>query len=464
MASASAPSQSGGSKKGFVFVISIVSALGGLLFGYDIGVIAGALPFIAESFGLSNLAQGVVTSSLLVGAAVGALAAGNLSDRFGRRKLLLVAAVVFVIGAVGSAFAPGTLLLIVARFVLGLAVGGASLVVPLYIAEMTPPENRGALVSLNQLMITIGILISYLVSSALTPAEAWRWMLGLALVPAVFLGIGMLFLPDTPRWFVSKRLFDRARAVLQRSRDEQRVEPELNEISEIEEQERREARGWGELTQPWVRPMIVVGVGLAITQQITGINTIIYFAPTILQATGLGSLAAIVSTVGIGTVNVLITVLAIALIDRVGRRPLLLVGLGGMVVSVILLGAVYLLPSLQGVVGYAALFFIVAYVAFYAVSLGPVVWLMISEIYPLSVRGSAMSISTISLWLANTVVALTFLSLFGALGLTITFWIFAVIGVAAWFFVFFLVPETKQRSLEEIEADLKRKNPAAQAS
>lgn len=224
-------------------------------------------------------------------------------------------------------------------------------------------------------------------------------------------------------------------------------------------QERKAASLSDRLTSRTVRPMLVVGVGLAIIQQITGINTIIYFAPSILRATGFGTSGAMLSTVGVGIVNVALTVVAIGLVDRLGRRPLVLIGLAGMALSAVLLGSVYLLPDLRGAAGYAALIAIAGYVAFYAVSLGPVVWLMISEIYPLRIRGSAMSVSTIALWLTNVVVALTFLSMFAALGGTATFWIYAGICLAAWLFTYFLVPETKQRTLEEIEADLVVRRP-----
>lgn len=440
----------------FVFAVSVVSALGGMLFGYDIGVISGALLFLAHDFGLGPFLQGVVTSSLLVGAAVGALVGGRLADRFGRRTVLGVSAAVFIIGALGSAFAPETWTLICSRFVLGLAVGAASLVVPLYIAEMTPPANRGALVSLNQLMITIGILVSYLVNSALAASESWRWMLGLAVVPAVLLGIGMLLLPDTPRWFLSKGRQTEAESVLRRSRPAEAIAEEMRSITEVLNRQRAETPRLAELANKGVRPMLIVGVGLAIIQQITGINTIIYFAPSILRETGFGTSGAMLSTVGVGVVNVVLTVVAIFLIDRLGRRPLALSGLGGMVLCAALLGAVYLLPDLRGFAGYAALICIAGYVACYAASLGPVVWLMISEIYPLRIRGSAMGVSTIALWLTNVIVALTFLSMFAAIGPTATFWIYAAICLAAWLFTYFLVPETKQRSLEQIEAELVR--------
>ena len=446
-------SATSGSGNGFVYLIAGVCALGGLLFGYDIGVISGALLFIEEDLALSTFLQSVVVSVLLVGAVVGALAGGPLSDRYGRRRIVMLAAIIFVVGAIGAGLSPGVGALIAFRFVLGLGVGLASLIVPLYIAEISPADVRGGLVSLNQLMITIGILAAYLVNYALAEAEAWRWMLALAAVPAVILGVGMFFLPETPRWLVSQDLTDRARAVLTRTRGAARVEDELADIERVENQEEE---GVGELRAPWVRPALIVGIGLAIFQQITGINTIIYYAPTILKETGFGASASILATVGVGVVNVLLTVVAIWLVDRVGRRPLLLFGLIGMIISLVLLGLAFLLPALSGVVGVLSTVCLMLFVASFAVSLGPVFWLMISEIYPLKVRGSAMSVATIANWASNFVVALTFLSLVEALGQTATFWLYALVSIGAWFFVYFLVPETKGRTLEKIEEDLRQ--------
>lgn len=446
-----------GNTNPFVYAISAVSALGGMLFGYDTGVISGALLFIREEFGLSAFLQGAVVSSLLVGATVGALAAGPFSDRYGRRAVLISAAIVFALGALLAALAPSAAVLIIARFLLGLAVGTASLIVPLYIAEVAPAEVRGALVNFNQLMITVGILVSYLVGYAFASAEGWRWMLGLAAVPAVMLGIGMLFLPETPRYLVSQHLVEEARSVLRRLRGEQDVEEELGEIVAVEEQERREASGWGELAQPWVRPMLVVGVGLAVFSQITGVNTIIYYAPSIFEATGLAASASILATVGLGTVNVVMTVVAIMVIDRIGRRPMLLTAFSGMGLSLGVLGLAYLLPNLSGAIGYLAIICIATYLVFFAFGLGAIVWVLISEIYPLKVRGSAMGLATMGHWIANFAISLTFLPLVEALGETVTFWAYGIMCVVALLFCYFLVPETKGRSLEEIEEDLREK-------
>jgi len=441
----------------YVYTISAVAALGGMLFGYDTGVISGALLFIKKVFSLSPFMQGAVVSSLLVGATVGALVAGPLSDRFGRRPVLILAAIIFIVGALLAALTPNAAILIVARFVLGLAVGTASLLVPLYIAEMAPADVRGALVNFNQLMITVGILVSYLVGYALASAQGWRWMLGLAVVPAAMLGLGMLFLPETPRYLVSRHLPERARAVLRSIRSETSVEGELNEIIAVEEQERRESRGWDELLQPWVRPMLLVGVGLAVFSQITGINTIIYFAPSTFQATGFGASASILATAGVGVVLVVGTILAIMVIDRLGRRSMLLIAFAGMGVSLGLMGLAYLLPNLSGVVGWLAIACVTVYIAFFSFGLGAVIWVVVSEIYPLTVRGSGMAMATTGHWVANFVVSLTYLSLIQAIGETFTLWLYAVMCVGAFLFCYFLVPETKGRSLEEIEEDLREK-------
>src|SRR5215208_2057570 len=441
----------------YVYTISAVAALGGMLFGYDTGVISGALLFIKKVFSLSPFMQGAVVSSLLVGATVGALVAGPLSDRFGRRPVLILAAIIFIVGALLAALTPNAAILIVARFVLGLAVGTASLLVPLYIAEMAPADVRGALVNFNQLMITVGILVSYLVGYALASAQGWRWMLGLAVVPAAMLGLGMLFLPETPRYLVSRHLPERARAVLRRIRSAASVEGELNEIIAVEEQERRESRGWDELLQPWVRPMLLVGVGLAVFSQITGINTIIYFAPSTFQATGFGASASILATAGVGVVLVVGTILAIMVIDRLGRRSMLLIAFAGMGVSLGLMGLAYLLPNLSGVVGWLAIACVTVYIAFFSFGLGAVIWVVVSEIYPLTVRGSGMAMATTGHWVANFVVSLTYLSLIQAIGETFTLWLYAVMCVGAFLFCYFLVPETKGRTLEEIEEDLREK-------
>jgi sugar porter (SP) family MFS transporter len=453
-----AASGSAGQRRKFVNRAAAITATGGLLFGYDTGVISGALLFIRKDLGpFSPFTEGVIVSFLLVGAVVGALSGGPLSDRIGRRPTALLAALVFALGAIVAAIAPNVGVLVVARFLLGLGVGLASMIVPLYIAEIAPAARRGELVSLNQLMITIGILVSYIVGVIFTPIEGWRWMFGVAIIPALILGFGMFRLPESPRWLYEHGQLAKAREVLGLSRSPEEVDQELKEMEEIKKLEEEQARvSYKELLAPYVRPALVIGIGLAIFQQITGINTVIYYAPTILQGVGFSEGGAIAATaLGVGVVNVGFTILAVKIIDRAGRRPLLLIGLVGMVISLALLGIVFSTGSTSGAAGILATVCIALYIASFAISLGPVFWLMISEIYPLRIRGSAMSVASIANWGSNFAVALTFPVLLATLGGAGSFWLFALLGIVAWFFVYFRVPETKGRSLEEIEASFR---------
>ena len=448
----------GGDKRRFVNIAAAITATGGLLFGYDTGVISGALLFIRQDFApLSPFVEGIIVSTLLVGAVVGALSGGPLSDRVGRRPTALLAAVIFGLGALAVAFAPSVAFIIFGRFLLGLGVGLASMIVPLYIAEIAPAERRGALVSLNQLMITIGILVSYIVGVIFTPIEGWRYMFGVALIPALILGIGMFMLPESPRWLFEHGQVAKARTVLSRSRSPEEVDQEFREMEEIKELEEEQARvSYKELLAPYVRPALIIGIGLAIFQQITGINTVIYYAPTILQNVGFSEGGAIAATaVGVGLVNVGFTILAVRIIDRAGRRPLLIIGLIGMIISLALLGLVFALGATSGAAGLLATVCLGLYIASFAISLGPVFWLMISEIYPLRIRGTAMSVASIANWGSNWLVALTFPVLLATFGGAGSFWLFAGVGIVAWFFVYFRVPETKGRSLEEIEASFR---------
>lgn len=403
-----------------------------------------------KDFALTTFQEEVVVAAVLLGAVVGAIFGGKLADRFGRRTVLMQVAVLFTIGAIGTALAPGTVWLAIGRVVVGVAIGVASFTAPLYISEVSPPNVRGRLVSLNQLMITIGIVVSYLADYALAGASAWRWMFALAAIPAIVLFIGLLFLPESPRWLMSRSLGDQARALLERIRESTDVEKELAEIAaSLNQQE----GSWRELLGASLRPALIVGIGLAVFQQFTGINTVIYYAPTIFQFAGLHSAsAAILATVGVGVVNVLLTIVALRLLDRVGRRPLLLYGLVGMIISLGVLGFAFLSPALSDVVAWVAVISVAVYVACFAIGLGPVFWLMIAEIYPLKIRGRAMSVATVANWGSNLMVALTFLSLLHALGRAWTFWLYGIVGVLAWIFVYKMVPETKGRTLEEIEA------------
>ena len=375
---------------------------------------------------------------------------GFFADRVGRRKLLIVTAVVFGVGALGAASAPDTALLIAARIIAGVAIGIASFVAPLYISEIAPVEIRGKLVSLNQLAITVGIVVSYAADYALSAGHAWRWMFALAAVPAAAFGIGLFSIPDSPRWLMARGHADHAEAVLKRLRTPKRA---TSELAEIQKSVGQQEGHWSELLGPLLRPAMIVGIGLAVSQQITGINTVIYYAPTILRFAGFASASvAILASVGVGIVNVIMTLVAIQLIDKVGRRPLLLVSLAGMTLSLVVLGLAFALPNLVGSIGWIAPISLMAYVDFFAVGLGPVFWLVLSEIYPLRIRGRAMSIGTIANWGANLIVAVTFLTLTQVLGKSATFWLYGAISIAAWLFAFFLVPETKGKTLEQIEA------------
>ena len=458
MAAGSASAGSAERRK-FVNRAAAITATGGLLFGYDTGVISGALPFITDDFGISAFTQGVVVSFILVGAMIGAFSGGPLCDRIGRRPTTLIAAIIFALGALVVALTPNVPILVFGRFLLGLGVGLASMIVPLYIAEIAPADRRGGLVSLNQLLITIGILLSYIVGVIFAPVEGWRWMFAVALIPAVVLFVGMFTLPESPRWLFNKGRVDRARAVLGRSRSPEEVEQELQEMDDIKKQESQQSQaGFGELLAPYVRPALIIGVGLAIFQQITGINTVIYYAPTILENAGFSvQNALIANAIGVGLVNVGFTILAVRVVDRVGRRPLLLIGLIGMTVSLALLAIVFTVAGTNVSAGLGILTTVCLglYIASFAISLGPVFWLMISEIYPLRIRGTAMSAASIANWGSNFIVALMFPVLLAALGGATLFWIFAVLGIVAWVFVFLRVPETKGRSLEEIEASFR---------
>jgi len=434
----------------FVYLATAISALGGMLFGYDIGVISGAILFVKKEFSLSLGMEEIVVSSVLLGSLIGGAAGGILADKLGRRKLLLATAIVFGLGAIGAALSTGVTILIIARIVAGVAIGIASFVAPLYISEIAPIAIRGKLVSVNQVALTSGIVLSYCIDYAFAGSQSWRWMFAMAIVPAAAFGIGLLFIPDSPRWLSAMGDKNKAREVLKEIRPANQVESELKEIGDSLSKQKSK---WSELLSPFLRPAMIVGIGLAMAQQITGINTVIYYAPTIFKFAGLSSASvAILASVGVGIINVIFTLVAMQLIDRVGRRPLLLTSLAGMSISLFVLGLAFKLPQLSGSLGWIAVISLMVYVGSFAVGLGPVFWLVLSEIYPLRIRGRAMSIGTITNWGANLIVALSFLSLTQGIGKAATFWLFGVISIGSWFFAYFLVPETKGRTLEEIEA------------
>jgi MFS transporter, SP family, galactose:H+ symporter len=444
---------------GFVFAAAAFAALGGLLFGYDTGVISGALIFIRTQFGLSTFQQELVVSVVLVGAAVGALSGGRLADIFGRRFMLLVTASIFVVGALVCAAAPSLIVLVIGRLIVGLGIGFATSTVPIYISEVSPPQARGWQVSLFQLAITIGILAAYLVDYVFSGSMSWRWMLGLAVVPGAILGLGMIRMPESPRWLAEHDQTGLACEVLRRIRGGKNIDSEWREIQQTLAETEERGR-FSDLFGPSMRAALVIGIGLAIFQQVTGINTVIYYAPLIVQSAGISTASgAILATAGIGLVNVLMTIVAMWLIDHVGRRPLLLVGIAGMILSLGVLGFVFRMPT-GGALAWLAVITLMVYVASFAISLGPIFWLLIAEIYALRVRGIAEGTAAGVNWAFNFLVSITFLTLVELLGPSLTFWVYALLAIASWLFSYYLVPETKGRTLEEIEHSFRSRHAA----
>jgi len=446
----SAPPAGSGSRA-FVYLAASFAGLGGLLFGYDTGVISGAELFFKNDFTLSTFALEVIVSGVLAGAAVGALGGGRLADIFGRRLLLIVTAIIFAAGALICAAATSPAMLIVGRIIVGLGIGLSSGTVPVYISEVSPADARGWTVSLFQLAITIGILLAYVVDYAFAKSEAWRWMFGISLIPAAIFAIGMYFLPESPRWLVRHGDPARARAILARIRGTSNVDDELKEIEQSFAQSEQHGN-WRDLLSPSLRPALTVGIGLAIFQQVTGINTVIYYAPLIIQSAGVSSASgAILATAGIGAVNVLMTIVSMWLIDRIGRRPLLLTGIAGMIVTLGVLGWAFHSNVRSEALSWLAVISMMVYVASFAISLGPIFWLLIAEIYPLQVRSSSEGLAATFNWGSNLLVSLTFLTLLQGIGAPKTFWLYGLCAIGAWIFSYSLVPETKGRTLEQIE-------------
>jgi len=430
-----------------------IAGLGGLLFGYDTGVIAGALLFIKPEFDLGSFAQGLVVAAVPIGAVAGAAIAGPAADKYGRRVMILISAGGFIVGALASAAAPGVEVLVIARVVIGVAIGVASAAAPVYISEVAPPESRGQLVTFFQLAVTVGILVAYLVGLAFDGIEGWRWMLGLGCVPALALAFGMIRMPQSPRWLVMTGDDFAARATLAKIRvdDPDTIDREIEEIHEGLDEK---PGAWSELLQPVVKAALVVGVGLAILQQVTGINTVIYYAPTIVEFTGVDSSAgSILAAVGVGVINVAATVVALRLLDKAGRRTLLMIGVTGMTVSLFTLGLAFTGSDTTTLASVVAIGSLMTFVASFAISLGPIFWLLNAEIYPLSVRSKAAGIGTMANWTFNFIVSLTFLLLIEALGRSGAFWFYAAVGGLTLIFCWKLVPETKGKHLEDIQAE-----------
>ena len=435
----------------FVYICACFAAIGGFLFGYDTGVIAGAILFIRKEFTLGPGAEELIIGIISIGAVLGALASGPLSDRFGRKKVVLASALLFIASSSQLALSYDVSSLVIGRLIVGFAIGIASTTVPIYIAELAPREHRGTLVTTMQLAITIGILAAFCAGALFATHENWRLMFFIGAIPAAIQFIGMLFLPESPRWLIKSGKTKLANAVLLSVRD--KSTDVKKEVDHIKKNIKVEHSTWRELFEPAARRALLIGVGVTVIQQITGINCVLYYAPTIFQFSGFGSTTtAMLATTGVGLINVFMTFIAIWLLDRAGRRPLMLVGLGGMIFSLFLLGLGFLLPQEFGSsIGFLTALSLMLFVGFFAFSMGPVGWLLNSEIYPLKIRGRAMSLAVFSNWLANFIVTTSFLTLIKSLGSTYTFWLYALIGVLGWIFIFFKVPETKGKSLEEIQ-------------
>ncbi|EGS2004019.1 MULTISPECIES: galactose/proton symporter [Enterobacter] len=447
------------SNKAMTFFVCFLAALAGLLFGLDIGVIAGALPFITDEFQISAHTQEWVVSSMMFGAAVGAVGSGWLSFKLGRKKSLMIGAILFVAGSLFSAAAPNVEVLLVSRVLLGLAVGVASYTAPLYLSEIAPEKIRGSMISMYQLMITIGILGAYLSDTAFSYSGAWRWMLGVIIIPAVLLLIGVFFLPDSPRWFAAKRRFHDAERVLMRLRDTSAEAK--NELEEIRESLKVKQSGWALFKENSnFRRAVFLGVLLQVMQQFTGMNVIMYYAPKIFELAGYtNTTEQMWGTVIVGLTNVLATFIAIGLVDRWGRKPTLTLGFLVMAAGMGVLGTMMHVGIHSPTAQYFAVGMLLMFIVGFAMSAGPLIWVLCSEIQPLKGRDFGITCSTATNWVANMIVGATFLTMLNTLGNANTFWVYAGLNIFFIVLTIWLVPETKHVSLEHIERNLMKGRP-----
>jgi major inositol transporter-like SP family MFS transporter len=442
-------------------LIAVIATFGGLLFGYDTGVINGALAPMKEDLGLSAVTEGFVVSILIFGAAIGALVGGRLADKYGRRHNILMLAGIFAIGTLGCVFSPTWPILAFFRFVLGLAVGGASATVPVYLAEVSPFEKRGSLVTRNELMIVVGQFAAFVINALIfnlwgQHQGVWRYMLVVAVLPAFALFFGMLRMPESPRWLSSQGRDVEALEVLKQVRSRKRAEAEMAEVHALAEEEKEaQTGGWADLAVPWIRRLLLVGIGLGIFQQTTGINSIMYYGSQLLEDAGFSAKAAVIANTANGLFSVLGVSVGIVLINKVNRRTLLLVGFGLITVFHLLVGLSALLLPDSSVKPYVILVFVIGFVFSMQGTLGPLVWLMLAEIFPLKIRSFAMGVCVFCLWITNAGVAFGFPPMVAAVGIAPTFFIFAGLGVAALAFVATMVPETRGVTLEEFEDSFK---------
>ena len=457
--------------KNLIYVIAVIAATGGLLFGFDTGVISGAIPFFQQDFGIDDNMVEVVTASGLIGAILGALFCGKITDRLGRKKVILASAVIFAVGALWSGFAPDIYHLIFSRLFLGVAIGVSSFSVPLYIAEISPARMRGRLVSMFQLMITIGVLVSYLSDLFFANEQditCWRPMFYVGVIPALVLLIGMSFMPETPRWLMSKGRMEESRKILSRIEPQESVEIITSQMqAELKEDEKNTA-GWKELLKPWLRTPLIIAIGIMFFQQFVGINTVIYYSPKIFLMAGFdGAVSAIWASVGVGAVNLLATVVSVYFVDRLGRRKLYFIGMTGIVCSLVALSTSFLFANQMDETGkWLAIGLVFLYVAFYAISIGPLGWLIITEVFPQYIRGIGSSLGSLSVWFFNTIVSFTFFKIVRALAIPGTelvaagettgnpagaFFFYGLIALIGLVWGYYFIPETKGISLEKIE-------------
>lgn len=438
--------------------MAAIAALGGLLFGYDTGVMSGALLFLSPEFGLTAHQEGQVTAMLLIGAAIGALLSGRVAHRFGRKPVLIAGGLIFIIGSLWCAAAGSVTSLAAARALLGVAVGGVSIISPMYISELSPAAVRGRMVSLNTLMIVVGQLLAYLVNSALAPSGSWQWMLGLAAVPGAALTVGMFLMPESPVWLWRAGQLDKARAIAARTGAALPTEHSLAAASASDAPGRGHSGEWARLRQHrWLRRTVLLAMLMGLTQQITGVNAIVYFAPTLMHQVGLSATNSVYTSIVIGTVSVLACWVGLQVVDRIGRVRLLLIGLSGNVTSLVILAVVYARAGESTAMAVLSLVFMATFIAFQQAAVSPTTWLLISELVPPAVRGVGMGIAGLSLWLTNWAVAQYFLPVVQWLGGPAAFGIFAVLGLVAIAYTRILVPETMNRSLDEVAQHLQQR-------